>query len=225
MEKIRILIAEDHKLIRETWTFILNNDSRFIVVASCSDSSEAVEIAAIKNPEIVLMDINMMPLNGFEATAQIATVSPETKVIGLSFYSELLFVKKMFAAGAKGYITKNSGREEMYEAILAVHSGDLYVCEEIRKQGFDVHAVPVMDSSNIGTLTDNSMGSLTNKEIQISQCIRQGLRSKDIAGRLSISIKTVEVHRHNILRKLQVRNSVSLVNVLNSKNGYVKYSF
>jgi DNA-binding NarL/FixJ family response regulator len=113
----------------------------------------------------------------------------------------------------------------MYEAILAVHSGDLYVCEEILKQGFDVHALPVMDSSNIGTLTDNSMGSLTNKEIQISQCIRQGLRSKDIAGRLSISIKTVEVHRHNILRKLQVRNSVSLVNVLNSKNGYVKYSF
>src|ERR1017187_4511692 len=136
MEKIRILIAEDHKLIRETWTFILNTDSRFTVVASCSDSSEAVEIAAIKNPEIVLMDINMMPLNGFEATARLAIVSPETKVIGLSFYSELLFVKKMFAAGAKGYITKNSGREEMYEAILAVHSGDLYVCEEILKQGF-----------------------------------------------------------------------------------------
>ncbi len=217
MEKIRILIAEDHKLIRETWTFILNNDSRFSVVASCSDSGEAVEIAAVRKPEVVLMDINMMPLNGFEATAKLATVSPESKVIGLSFYSEMLFVKKMFSAGAKGYITKNSSREEMYEAILAVHAGGLFVCEEIRAQGFDITLPPVNEPANAF--------SLTNKEIQISQCIRQGLRSKEIADKLNISIKTVEAHRHNILRKLQVKNSISLVSLMNSKNGYVKYSF
>ncbi len=216
MKKIRILIAEDHKLIRETWTFILNNDHRFAVVAACSDSAEAVVLAGEEKPDVILMDINMMPLNGFEATAKFAVVSPESKVIGLSFYSEMLFVKKMFAAGAKGYVTKNSGREEMYEAILAVHAGRLFVCEEIRSQGFEV-----------GVQSDTEpayVESLTNKEIQISQCIRQGLRSKEIADKLNISIKTVEVHRHNILRKLHVKNSISLVNLMNSKNGYVRYS-
>jgi len=160
----------------------------------------------------------MMPLNGFEATVRFAAVSPDSRVIGLSFYSEILFVKKMLAAGAKGYVTKNSGREEMYEAILAVHSGQFYVCEEIRSKGFDM---------NVQADDDNDYSyvePLTNKEIQISQCIRQGLRSKDIADKLNISIKTVEVHRHNILRKLHVKNSVSLVNLLNSKNGYVRYS-
>ncbi len=218
MEKIRILIAEDHKLIRETWTFILNNDGRFTVVASCSDSAEAVQLAGEEKPDIILMDINMMPLNGFEATVKFAAVSPDSRVIGLSFYSEILFVKKMLAAGAKGYVTKNSGREEMYEAILAVHSGQLYVCEEIRSKGFDMNVQADND------IDYSYVESLTNKEIQISQCIRQGLRSKDIADKLNISIKTVEVHRHNILRKLHVKNSVSLVNLLNSKNGYVRYS-
>jgi len=216
MEKIRILIAEDHKLIRETWTFILNNDGRFTVVASCSDSAEAVRLAGEKKPDVILMDINMMPLSGFEATAKIAEVSPDSKVIALSFYSEILFVKKMMAAGAKGYVTKNSGREEMYDAILTVHNDKLYVCEEIRTQGFDMSALPDNDLTYVE--------SLTNKEIQISHCIRQGLRSKEIADKLNISIKTVEVHRHNILRKFHVKNSISLVNLLNSKNGYVRYS-
>jgi DNA-binding NarL/FixJ family response regulator len=215
MEKIRILIAEDHKLIRETWTFILNNDNRFAVVAACSDSCEAVELAGTEKPDVILMDINMMPLNGFEATARFAVVSPESKVIGLSFYSEMLFVKKMFSAGARGYVTKNSGREEMYEAIIAVHAGHLFVCEEIRSKGFDAAIGPDADPAYVE--------SLTNKEIQISQCIRHGLRSKEIAGKLNISIKTVEVHRHNILRKLHVKNSVSLVNLMNAKNGYVSY--
>jgi DNA-binding NarL/FixJ family response regulator len=162
------------------------------------------------------MDINMMPLNGFEATAKFAIVSPDSRVIGLSFYSEILFVKKMLAAGAKGYVTKNSGREEMYEAIIAVHNGQLFVCEEIRSKGFDMNLRADDDYTYVE--------SLTNKEIQISQCIRQGLRSKEIADKLNISIKTVEVHRHNILRKLHVKNSISLVNLLNSKNGYVSYS-
>jgi DNA-binding NarL/FixJ family response regulator len=155
-------------------------------------------------------------LNGFEATARFAIVSPDSKVIGLSFYSEMLFVKKLFSAGAKGYVTKNSSREEMYEAIISVHAGHLFVCEEIRSKGFDLN-------SQSETETDY-VESLTNKEIQISQCIRQGLRSKDIADKLRISIKTVEVHRHNILRKLNVKNSISLVNLMNSKNGYVEYS-
>src|SRR6185312_3651239 len=216
MEKIRILIAEDHKLIRETWTYILNNDGRFSVVASCSDSAEAVRLAEEEKPDVILMDINMTPLNGFEATAKFAMVSPDSRVIGLSFYSEILFVKKMLAAGAKGYVTKNSGRAEMYEAIIAVHNGDLFVCEEIRSKGFDMKLRPDDDYTCVE--------SLTNKEIQISQCIRQGLRSKEIADKLNISIKTVEVHRHNILRKLHVKNSISLVNLLNSKNGYVSYS-
>ncbi len=217
MSKIRILIAEDHKLIRETWSYILNSDERFVVVAECADSAEAVEAARELRPDIVLLDINMKPMNGFEATARFVEISPLIRVIGLSFYSEPLFVKKMFMAGAKGYVTKNSGREEMMNAIIAVHQGQEFICDEIRsKSGETVEKTPA---------APEYFENLTNKEIQITQCIREGLRSKDIADRLKISIKTVEVHRHNILRKLQVRNSVSLVNLMNATNGYVRYSF
>ncbi len=217
MSKISILIAEDHKLIRETWSYILNSDPRFIVVAECADSAQAVEAAREMKPDIILLDINMKPMNGFEATARFVETSPLSKVVGLSFYSEPLFVKKMFMAGAKGYVTKNSGREEMMDAIMAVHAGREFICEEIRSKAPELVDKPA-DSPEY-------LENLTNKEIQITQCIREGLRSKDIADKLKISIKTVEVHRHNILRKLQVKNSVSLVNLMNATNGYVRYSF
>ena len=94
MEKISVLIADDHKLIRETWSYILNNDSRFEVIAECGDSEQAVEMSRVKRPQIVLMDINMMPISGFEATERIRKVSPLSKVIGVSMHSQPAYAKK-----------------------------------------------------------------------------------------------------------------------------------
>lgn len=208
MEKISILIADDHKLIRETWSFILNNDSRFMVVAECGDSEQAVEMARTKKPQIVLMDINMTPISGFEATEKIRKVSPGSKVIGVSMHSQPAYAKKMLQIGARGYVTKNSSKEEMITAILEVHAGNKYICDEIKNNISELVLEENKDVPNVNALTE--------REIQIINLIKEGQSSKEIALSLNISLKTVEVHRHNILKKLKLKNSASLVNFINN---------
>jgi DNA-binding NarL/FixJ family response regulator len=213
MEKISVLIADDHKLIRETWSYILNNDSRFEVIAECGDSEQAVEMSKVKRPQIVLMDINMMPISGFEATERIRKVSPLSKVIGVSMHSQPAYAKKMLQIGAKGYVTKNSSKEEMIKAILEVHSGNKYVCDEIKNNISDQVLEENSDAPNVNALTE--------REIQIINLIKEGQSSKEIAAVLAISLKTVEVHRHNILKKLKLKNSASLVNFMNNSATYI----
>jgi DNA-binding NarL/FixJ family response regulator len=213
MEKITILIADDHKLIRETWTYILNSDERFQVIAECGDSEQAVELAKQKRPNIILMDINMTPFSGFEATEQIRKVSPGSKIIGVSMHSQPAYAKKMLQVGAKGYVTKNSSKEEMFTAITEVYRGNKYVCDEIKT----IISDQLLDENQ----DLPSINSLTEREIQIINHIREGMSSKEIASKLEISLKTVEVHRHNILKKLKLKNSASLVNFINSNAGYV----
>jgi len=213
MEKITILIADDHKLIRETWTYILNSDERFEVVAECGDAEQAVELAKELTPDIVLMDINMAPFNGFEATEKIRKVSPESKVIGVSMHSQPAYAKKMLQVGARGYVTKNSSKEEMFNAITEVFKGNKYVCDEIKT----IISDKLLDDNH----DTPSINSLTEREMQIIHHIREGHSSKEIATQLDISLKTVEVHRHNILKKLKLKNSASLVNFINSSAGYV----
>jgi DNA-binding NarL/FixJ family response regulator len=213
MEKISVLIADDHKLIRETWSYILNNDSRFEVIAECGDSEQAVEMSKVKRPQIVLMDINMMPISGFEATERIRKVSPMSKVIGVSMHSQPAYAKKMLQIGAKGYVTKNSSKEEMIKAIMEVHNGNKYVCEEIKNNISDQVLEENSDTPNVNALTE--------REIQIINLIKEGQSSKEIAAVLAISLKTVEVHRHNILKKLKLKNSASLVNFMNNSATYI----
>jgi len=208
MEKISVLIADDHKLIRETWSFILNNDPRFNVVAECGDSEQAVEMARSKKPQIVLMDINMLPISGFEATEKIRKVSPASRIIGISMHSQPAYAKKMLQIGARGYVTKNSSKEEMINAIMEVHSGNKYICDEIKNNISELVLEENKDVPNVNALTE--------REIQIINLIKEGQSSKEIAMSLNISLKTVEVHRHNILKKLKLKNSASLVNFINN---------
>jgi DNA-binding NarL/FixJ family response regulator len=212
MEKISVLIADDHKLIRDTWSFILNNDPRFQVIAECGDSEQAVEAAKIKRPNIVLMDINMTPISGFEATERIRKVSPASKIIGVSMHSQPAYAKKMLQIGARGYVTKNSSKEEMMKAILEVHQGNKYICEEIKNNISELVLEENKDVPNVNALTE--------REIQIINLIKDGQSSKEIAGHLNISLKTVEVHRHNVLKKLKLKNSASLVNFINNTAAY-----
>jgi len=207
MEPISILIADDHKLIRDTWSFILNNDQRFKVVAECSNGEEAIEQARNKRPQIVLMDINMTPVSGLEATKQIRKVSPGSKVIGVSMHSQPAYAKKMLQIGAKGYVTKNSSRDEMFKAILEVHKGNRYICDEVK----NILSEQIMDDG-----PSQGINALSERELQIVKQIKEGFSSKEISVQLNISLKTVEVHRHNILKKLNLKNSAALVNYINT---------
>jgi DNA-binding NarL/FixJ family response regulator len=213
MKKISILIADDHKLIRETWSYILNSDPRFKVISECANVEDAVEMAEAKSPNIVLMDINIPPTNGFDATEKIHAVSPSSMVIGVSMHSQPAYAKKMLQLGGSGYLTKNSSKEEMFTAIMEVSSGKHYVCDEIK----NIMAEHMADEN----LAGGDLTLLTEREVGVVNCIREGLSSREIADKLDISVKTVEVHRHNILKKLNVKNATTLINLVNNSNTFV----
>ena len=136
MEKkqIRVIIADDHTLLRETWKTLLQQDPLFSVIAECANGAQAIEAAQIYNPDIILMDINMSPVNGIEATAEITRTMPGMKIIGISIKNQPSYARNMLNAGAKGYITKNSSLEEILEGIKQVAQGETYVCREIKSQ-------------------------------------------------------------------------------------------
>jgi DNA-binding NarL/FixJ family response regulator len=207
MEKITILIADDHKLIRETWGFILNSDERFQVVAECSNGEEAIEMTKKLRPKIALLDINMSPLNGMEATEQIKKFSPSTKVIGVSMHSQPAYVKKLLKLGATGYVTKNSPQQEMFEAIIEVDKGNRFICAEVKT---------ILSEQIFEEDASTGVNALSSRELDVIKHIKDGLSSKEISVQLNISLKTVEVHRHNILKKLNLKNSASLVNYINA---------
>jgi|SRR5690606_14691933 len=208
MEKITILIADDHTLVRETWSFILNNDPRFQVVAECGSGEEAVELSRNLRPNIVIMDINLPGINGIEATQQIRKFSPASKILGVSLHTQPTYARKMMQKGASGYVTKNSSREEMYKAIMEIHAGKKYICEEIK----NILSEQVIS----GEEPQSGLNSLSQREIEIITLIKNGHSSKEIAENLNISVKTVEVHRYNILKKLNLKNAASLVNFINN---------
>ncbi|WP_028786857.1 response regulator [Terrimonas ferruginea] len=208
MEKITILLVDDHKLIRDSWSFILNSDDRFEVVDSTGSGEEAVEISRNTRPDIVLMDVNMSPMNGFDATKQIRKLSPGSRVIGVSMHSMPAYAKRLIQLGAMGYVTKNSSKEEMIHAIIEVYNGKKYICEEVKNI---LAQQEIQDEPG-----QPDMNNLSRRELDIIQFIKDGFSSKEIAVKLDISLKTVEVHRYNILKKLNLRNTASLVNFINA---------
>lgn len=207
MGKITILLVDDHKLIRDSWSFILNSDSRFQVIGETSNADEAVEIARTKKPDIVLMDINMTPVNGFEATKLVRKFSPGSKIIGISMHSMPAYARRMLQIGAIGYVTKNSSKDELINSIVEVYGGKKYICEEVK------NILAQQELEDEGGTPD--MNVLSRRELDIVQLIKEGLSSKEIALRLDISLKTVEVHRYNILKKLSLKNTAALVNFIN----------
>ena len=208
MEKITILLVDDHKLVRDSWSFILNSDPHFKVIGETSNGEDAVTFVKNKNPDIILMDINMSPINGFEATKLIRQISPSAKIIGVSMHSMPAYAKRMLHSGAMGYVTKNSTKEELIEAIIEVYNGQNYICSEVK----NILAHQELEENNRPDLNN-----LSRRELEIGELIKDGLSSREIADKLDISLKTVEVHRYNILKKLHLKNTAALVNFINSQ--------
>jgi DNA-binding NarL/FixJ family response regulator len=208
INSISILLIDDHKLIRETLAYILSADLRFSVIGNTGSATEAITILKLKKPDIVLLDVNMKPVDGFELTRSIMKCSPKSKIIGISMYTIMTYVKALFRCGAKGYVTKSSPKEEMFEAILTVFQGEQYVCEEIKNR----IATDLLEDNYED---DRKIDKLTARELEIIKLLRTGSSSKEIANSLGVSYKTIEVHRGNILKKLKVKNRAELVNFVN----------
>lgn len=209
MESISILIVDDHSLIRETWSSILNNHPELKVVAECGSGEEAVELTKRLSPDIVLMDINLPGMSGMEATQQIRKYAPAVKIIAVSLHIQPAYARKMMQNGAMGYVTKNSSLKEMIEAIHLIHKGQKYVCHEIKNM--------LSQEVLIDNEQQNVLGSLSRREIEIINFLKKGYSTKEIANALHRSAKTVEVHRYNILKKLNLKNTAALVNFINNQ--------
>ena len=202
------MIVDDHTLIRETWSLLLKSVPNLEIVAECGDGKLAIEMAKNIRPDIVLLDINMEPVNGFEVLKKIRKLSPASKIIILSMRSEPAYAKKLLRLGAKGYVTKNSPRTEMLEAINEVSNGNSFICEEVKKS---LSELTLKDGPK-----DQGINSLSGRELQVLGLLSAGGSSKEIAAELGIAVKTIEVHRHNILSKLNLKNTISLINFINS---------
>lgn len=207
MKPISILIADDHKLVREAWSLILNSNERFNVVAECPNAESAIMQVKESRPDVVIMDINMPGMNGIEAVPFIRKFSPISKILGVSCYTFPDIARKMIIAGASGYLTKNSSREEMFHSIEEVMAGKKYVCKEIKS---------LIEERLNGTDDPKiRLSSLSVREIEIISAVRKGLTSREIAEEFKLAVKTVEIHRYKILKKLKLNNTAELVDFFN----------
>lgn len=208
MNGVSVLIVDDHHLIAQAWTSILTEEG-FDIKGRASGSKEAIELAKQYRPNIILMDINLKDGDGFDATEQICNTLPKVNIIGLSIHDDTALVKKMLNKGAKGYLTKNSSKDELVKAINTVNNGGQYICEEVKEKFI---------SSMLGG--ESNAPELTNREIEIVKLIAKGFTSKDIGEQLNVSNRTIDTHRHNILKKLDLPNSAQL-SIWARDKGYV----
>jgi DNA-binding NarL/FixJ family response regulator len=208
MKKITLVAVDDHKFIREMWALLFSDNKEIELTGDSGTFEGGIELIKLKRPDIVLLDINLQDKSGMQAVPLIKKFSPGTKIIAVSMHNEPAYAKKMLHLGAKAYITKNSSHKEVFNAIDAVMKGGIYICTEIK----DIITEQIMSTKN----DEPDIKDLSLREIEIVKLIKEGFSSKEIASKIKISTRTVEVHRHNILKKLKLKNTTSLINFINT---------
>jgi DNA-binding NarL/FixJ family response regulator len=201
----KALIVDDHKIMREGLRSLLEKSGHFACVGEADDGLQAVKMARELKPDIVIMDIAMPNLNGIEATRQIKAEIPAIEVIVLSMHATRTYVLQVLQAGASAYLLKDSAFEELSTALLAISRGGMYLSPAITKTAALAN-LKVGSYGAGGAQTEN----LTKRELQVLQLIAEGRSTKDIASRLSLSVKTVETHRKQIMDKLEIRSIAGL---------------
>lgn len=202
--KVRVLLADDHQLFRDALRVMLEKETGIEVVAETGDGLEVIDLARDMQPDVVCMDISMPGMNGIETTRRLAGICPQTRIIGLSAFSEQRYIFEMLNAGAHGYITKAAAGDQLLKAIRAVLSGRRYLCPDA--QTAMQRALPERTTSSTVSVTS----SLGARERQVLQLVAEGYTSAQIAGHLQMAPSTVEVHRRNIMRKLDLHNVADL---------------
>ena len=201
---IRILLADDHAVLRHGLSKALQAESDMEVIGLAADGLTAVELARELSPDVIIMDIGMPGLNGIEATRQITKQSPRVRIIALSMHSAKKFIMEMFKAGASGYLLKDCEYDELAAAVRTVASGKDYISPSI--SGILIETCTTDDPKR----KKNAFSALTDREREVLQLLTEGRTTKQTAARLHISPKTVEVHRLNVMNKLKIDNMVQL---------------
>ena len=198
---IRILLADDHSVVRQGFRMILSQHSDLLVVGEAANGREAVELAGRLNPDVAVLDIAMPESNGVEATRQIRQNVPECRILVLSMYKDAPYVRETLRAGAKGYLLKDSIDEDLVKAVRAVARGEAFLSPAISATVLQDYQKHVSDPLDL----------ITPRERQLLQMLAEGKTSKDIATELNISVYTVDAHRSRIMKKLQLRSIGDLV--------------
>lgn len=206
MSKLKIMIADDHALVREGIIAILKRDDSIIVVGEASDGKEAIEKAGALKPDIILMDISMPGLGGLEATIEIKRKYPDIKVLVLTQYEDKEYISRFLKAGVSGYIIKKAVGNDLISAIQAISRGELYLHPSITSE---VIAGYLTGSDR--TTIHEPYEKLTNREKQILKLLAEGNSHKEIASMLDISVKTVIAHQTNISEKLDIHSKGELM--------------
>ncbi|MBI5686681.1 MAG: response regulator transcription factor [Verrucomicrobia bacterium] len=201
--KTRVLLVDDHKIMREGLRSLLAVTPGVEVVGEAGDGRTAVQLALKLTPDVVVMDIGMPDLNGVDATRQIKARAPQTKVIALSLHSDERFIAGMFKAGASGYLLKDGAFEELAHAIRTVAAGHIYLCPRITRTVIQDYLRDAQAAAVAGA-------ALSDREREVLQLIAEGKNTKEIAGSLDVSVKTVETHRARLMERLGVRSVAGL---------------
>jgi DNA-binding NarL/FixJ family response regulator len=203
---IRILLADDHTVVRDGLRALLERQPDMEVIAEAADGRECVQMAEAHGPSVVLMDVAMPVMNGIEAARRILTASPETGIVMLSMHQDESYVLRSLKAGAKGYLLKDSPREDVLEAIRAAAAGRSFLTRKVSRM-LQEDYVRELQSKGL----EDSYELLTGREREILQLLAEGKANKEVANLLNISLTTVETHRGHILQKLGLHSTADLI--------------
>ena len=206
MKEIRVLLADDHGIVRKGLRALLESQPGMKVAGEAADGREAVKLTAEIQPDVVIMDIAMPNLNGIEATAQIVKANPKTGVVILSMHSDEAYLVRALNAGARGYLLKDSAEEDLLRAIQAVADGRPFFSPAIAQTLLEDFVRSLQQRG----LTD-SYDLLTDREKEVLQLLAEGKSNKDVATLLNLSPYTVETHRTNLMQKLNLHNTAEIV--------------
>jgi len=199
--KLTFLLCDDHTLVLEGLTALMEREPGWRVVARTSDGAEAVRLAGELAPDLALIDVAMPGMNGIETAAGIRAASPATRIIALSMYAEDYYLQRMLEAGASGYVLKGEASADLFGAIRAVLAGETFVSPAFAEEGRG--AAP--------RAAEVDLTSLTDRELAVLRLLAQGSRNREIATHLGISVKTVETYRSRLMLKLKVTSLADLV--------------
>ncbi len=206
MRKIRIVLADDHKLMRSGLRVLLEQQQDFTVVGEASDGREAVALVNSQKPDVLVMDIGMPNLNGIEAAGQIAEGHPEISIVMLSMHSDESYVLRALKAGAKGYLLKDSAETDLIRAVHSVAEGKSFFSPAVSKVLLEDYVRKLKRSGS-----EDPYDLLTPREREVLQLIVEGKSNKDVAQLLNLSVYTVETHRSNIMEKLNLHGVPELI--------------
>jgi DNA-binding NarL/FixJ family response regulator len=205
MNKVRIILADDHTVLRQGLTLLINKQPDMEVVGDAGDGPSAVRLAQELKPDLIVMDVSMPEMNGLEATKQLKKALPQIKILPLTRHNDSSYLQQLLQAGADGYVLKQSSADELIHAIRAVLAGGTYLDPTVAAK------VVTSFAGRLSNWTIERTGVLTDREAEILRLIARGHSNKEIATSLGLSVKTIEAHKAHSMKKLGLRNRIEII--------------